>query len=43
MTLRLAEMRPGLGYEFRLRNLAPGKGEFHPAEAHYPLRIVPKS
>jgi hypothetical protein len=42
VTLRLAEMRPGFVYEFRLRNLAPGKGEFHPAEAHYTLRVVPK-
>jgi hypothetical protein len=43
VALRLAEMRPGFVYEFRLRNLAPGKGEFRPAEAHYTLRVVPKS
>jgi cytochrome c2 len=42
VTLRLAEMRPGFVYEFRLRNLVAGKGEFHPAEAHYTLRVVPQ-
>jgi len=42
VTLRLAEMRPGFVYEFRLRNLAPGGGEFHPAEAHYTLQVIPK-
>jgi mono/diheme cytochrome c family protein/glucose/arabinose dehydrogenase len=42
VTLKLAEMRPGFVYELRLKNLAPGGGDFHPAEAHYTLRIVPK-
>jgi cytochrome c553 len=42
VTLRLAEMRAGFVYEFRLKNLAPGGGEFHPDEAHYTLRAVPK-
>jgi hypothetical protein len=41
VTLRLREMRAGFVYEFRLRNLAPGGAEFHPAEAHYTLRVVP--
>jgi mono/diheme cytochrome c family protein len=41
-TLKLAEMRPGFVYELRLKNLAPGGGDFHPAEAHYTLRVVPK-
>jgi hypothetical protein len=36
-TLRLAEMRPGFVYELRLKNLAPGGADFHPAEAHYTL------
>jgi mono/diheme cytochrome c family protein len=42
VTLKLAEMRPGFVYELRLRNLTPGGGDFHPAEAHYTLRVVPK-
>jgi mono/diheme cytochrome c family protein len=42
VTLRLAELRPGFVYELRLANLAPGGGPFHPAEAHYTLRVVPK-
>ena len=42
VTLKLAEMRPGFVYELRLRNLAPGGGDFHPAEAHYTLNVVPK-
>jgi hypothetical protein len=42
VTLKLAEMRPGFVYELRLQNLAPGGGEFHPAEAHYTLQVVPK-
>jgi mono/diheme cytochrome c family protein len=41
VTLRLAELRPGFVYEFRLKNLSP-EGDFHPAEAHYTLRVVPK-
>jgi hypothetical protein len=40
--LKLAEMRPGFVYELRLKNLTPGGGDFHPAEAHYTLNIVPK-
>jgi mono/diheme cytochrome c family protein len=40
--LRLGELRPGFVYEFRLKNLAPGGGEFHPAEAYYTLRVVPR-
>ena len=35
VTLKLAEMRPGFVYELRLKNLAPGNSDFHPAEAHY--------
>jgi cbb3-type cytochrome oxidase cytochrome c subunit len=42
VTLRLAELRPGFVYELRLRNLAPKGGDFHPAEAHYTLHVVPK-
>ena len=42
VTLKLAEMRPGFVYELRLKNLGPGGGEFHPAEAHYTLQVVPK-
>jgi cytochrome c553 len=42
VTLKLAEMRPGFVYELRLKNLVPGGGEFHPAEAHYTLNVVPK-
>ncbi|HXG10116.1 MAG TPA: c-type cytochrome, partial [Gemmataceae bacterium] len=42
VTLRLTELRPGFVYEIRLKNLAPGGGDFHPAEAHYTLRVIPK-
>src|SRR5262249_11748910 len=42
VTLGLAELRPGFVYEFRLKNLAPGRGVFHPDEAHYTLRVVPQ-
>ncbi len=42
VTLRLGELRAGYVYEFRLRNLSPGEAEFHPAEAHYTMRVVPK-
>ncbi len=42
VTLKLAEMRLGFVYELRLKNLAPGGGNFHPAEAHYTLNVVPK-
>ncbi|HTK73929.1 MAG TPA: c-type cytochrome, partial [Gemmataceae bacterium] len=41
VTLRFAELRPGFVYEFRLRNLSTDD-RFHPAEAHYTLRVVPK-
>ncbi len=40
--LTLAEMRPRFVYELRLKNLAPGGGDFHPAEAHYTLNVVPR-
>jgi hypothetical protein len=40
--LKLAELRPGFVYELRLKNLTPGGGDFHPAEAHYTLNVVPK-
>ena len=40
--LKLAELRPGFVYEFRLKNLAPANAEFHPAEAYYTLRAVPE-
>jgi mono/diheme cytochrome c family protein len=42
VTLQLAEMRAGFVYELRLKNLAVDGGEFHPAEAHYTLRVIPK-
>jgi cytochrome c553 len=42
VTLKLAEMRPGFVYELRLKDLAPGGGAFHPAEAYYTLNAVPK-
>jgi hypothetical protein len=35
-------MRPGFVYELRLKNLAADGGDFHPAEAHYTLRVLPK-
>jgi hypothetical protein len=42
VNLTLAELRPGFVYELRLRNLARGGAEFHPSEAHYTMRVVPK-
>ena len=33
---------PGANLLGEQLNLAPGDGEFHPAEAHYTLRVVPK-
>ncbi len=36
--LTLDELREGFVYEFHLRNLSPGGGEFFPAEAYYTLR-----
>lgn len=41
VTLRLTELRPGFVYEFRLKNLGPAASDFHPAEAHYTLRVIP--
>jgi hypothetical protein len=43
VTLRLARLRPGFVYEFRLSHLAPASEMFFPAEAHYTLRRVPPS
>jgi cytochrome c553 len=40
--VKLTEMRPGFVYELRLKNLARGSGDFHPAEAHYTLNVVPR-
>jgi hypothetical protein len=41
VVLKLAEMRTGFVYELRLKNLSPGGGDFHPAEAYYTLNVVP--
>ena len=41
VTLRLARLRPGFIYEFRLSHLGPPNAFFFPAEAHYTLRQVP--
>jgi sugar phosphate isomerase/epimerase len=43
VALKLGELRQGFVYEFRLKNLAPDGGEFHPAEAHYTLQVVPST
>lgn len=40
-TLKLARLRPGFVYEFRLKQLAPTGLTFFPAEAYYTLRRVP--
>ncbi len=40
--LKLAALRTGFVYEFRLKNLAPAGDTFFPAEAHYTLREVPR-
>jgi len=40
-TLRLARLRPGFVYEFRLSHLGPANEIFFPGEAHYTLRQVP--
>lgn len=40
--LKLADAREGFVYELHLKNLAPGSGEFFPAEAHYTLLALPK-
>jgi hypothetical protein len=42
VTLRLGKLRAAFVYEFRLQNLVPGEGAFHPAEAHDTLRAVPR-
>ena len=41
VTLELPALRTGFVYEFRLKNLAPHGGPFHPDEAHYTLRARP--
>ncbi|HVW36678.1 MAG TPA: hypothetical protein VHB99_05215, partial [Pirellulales bacterium] len=41
-TLKLARLRPGFVYEFRLKQLAPTGLTFFPAEAYYTLRRVPE-
>jgi mono/diheme cytochrome c family protein len=42
VTLTLSELRAGHNYELRLKNLTPGGGMFHPDEAHYTMRQIPK-
>jgi len=41
-TLKLARLRPGFVYEFRLKQFAPKGLTFFPAEAYYTLRRIPK-
>jgi hypothetical protein len=41
-TLNLGELREGFVYELRLQNLAVAGETFHPAEAHYTLRVAPR-
>jgi len=41
VTLRLARLRPGFVYEFRLSHLGPPRETFFPAEAYYTLRRIP--
>jgi hypothetical protein len=41
-TITLDELRSGFVYELRLANLAGSGDVFHPAEAHYTLRNVPR-
>jgi hypothetical protein len=41
VTLELGELREGFVYELRLENLTSGE-MFHPAEAHYTLRVLPR-
>jgi hypothetical protein len=43
VTLTLPELRTGHVFEFRLKNLAPGGGMFHPDEAHYTLHKIPQA
>jgi len=42
VSLKLPELRERFVYELRLKNLAPKNGMFHPDEAHFTLRQVPK-
>ncbi|HEX5105390.1 MAG TPA: hypothetical protein VFV87_16340, partial [Pirellulaceae bacterium] len=42
VTLKLPELRERFVYELRLKNLAPKNAMFHPDEAHFTLRQVPK-
>lgn len=42
VVLHLPELRPGFVYEFQLKKLSSGKELFHPAEAHYTLRQIPR-
>ena len=42
VTLKLPELRERFVYELRLKNLAPNSAMFHPDEAHFTLRQVPK-
>lgn len=40
-TLTFSELRTGHVYEFKLKNLTPAGGMFHPDEAHYSLNQIP--
>ena len=41
--LQLNDLRQGFVYEFRLKDLAEVEGQpFHPAEAYYTLRTIPR-
>jgi hypothetical protein len=42
VTLTLEPLRAGFVYELHLANLAPAGQIFHPAEAHYTLRCLPR-
>jgi glucose/arabinose dehydrogenase len=42
VTLKLSELRERFLYELRLKNLAPKNAMFHPDEAHFTLRQVPR-
>jgi hypothetical protein len=42
VTLKLPELRERFVYELRLKNLAPRGAMFHPDEAHFTLRQIPK-
>ncbi len=41
VALTVPQLRAGFVYELKAKNLAPGGGVFHPAEAHYTLRRIP--